>query len=104
MSGLEHCEPGHRRIEGRIHGLVIGRALPRFWLEVDRTEALHLFRQVDTRCIEVALELVHAGGIDLLAHFCAFEVGLERLADFLAVVHEVEDERVFFERVDAIQP
>ena len=82
-----------------IHG-----ALLRLRLEVDRTEALDLFGQVDARGIELALELVHACRIDLLAHLRAFVVGLERFADLLAVVHEVEDEGVFLERVDAVQP
>ena len=50
------------------------------------------------------MSCVHARGIDLLAHLRAFVVGLEGLADLLAVVHEVEDEGVFLERVDAVQP
>ena len=82
-----------------IHG-----ALLRLRLEVDRAEALDLFGQVDPRRIQLALELVHARRVDLLAHLRAFVVGLEGLADLLAVVHEVEDEGVFLERVDAVQP
>ena len=46
---------------------------------------------------------VHAGGVDFLAHLRAFVVGLEGLADLFAVVHEVENEGVFLERMNPVQ-
>ena len=78
---------------------MIRGALPLLRLEVDRAEALDFLVEVDARGIQLALDLRTCGRVDFLAHLRAFVVGLERLADLLAVVDEVEDEGVFLERV-----
>ena len=42
---LQGGEAIHRRIEGRVHGLVVGRALALLGLEIDLAEPLHFFGQ-----------------------------------------------------------
>ena len=101
---LKRGEPRHRRIERRVHRLVVGCALAPLRLEIDGAKPLDLLTKIDSRRVEFSLDRVHAGGIDLLAHLRAFVIRLERLADFLAVVREIEDERVFLEGMDTVQP
>src|SRR6266568_3528147 len=100
---LQRRKARDRRIESGIHRLVIRGALPLLRLEINAAESLHLFSQVNSRSIEFAFELIHARRIDLFAHLRAFIVGLERFADFLAIVYEVEHKSVFLERMDAVQ-
>ncbi|OYV99577.1 MAG: hypothetical protein B7X11_05280, partial [Acidobacteria bacterium 37-65-4] len=91
------------RIEGGVHCLMVGRTLPLLGLEIDADKALHLFRQVDARGIQFRLDGVHLVRIGFLAHLGAFVVLLESLLDLLTVVHEIQNERIFLERVHAIQ-
>ena len=83
---------------------MVRRALPPLRGEVDGAEPLDLFLKVDPGRIQLALDRVHAGGVDLLAHLRALVVRLEGFADLLAVVHEVEDEGVLLEGMHAVQP
>ena len=97
-------EARHRRIERGVHGLVVPCALPSPRLEIDRAEPLDLLVEIDARRIQLALDHVHARRVHFLAHLGAFVVDLERVLDLLAVVDEVEDERVFLARMHAVQP
>ena len=80
------------------------RALALAWLEVDRAEALNLFRQIDAGGVKLLLDGVHPGGFHLFAQFRPFVVRLERFLDFVPVVHEIEDEAILLVRVGAVQP
>jgi len=78
-------------------------ALPLFWFEVNLAKPLNLFRQVDSGSVQLGFDLIHARWVYLFTHFSAFIIGLKRLADFFAIVNEIEHERVFLERVDPIE-
>ena len=43
------------------------------------------------------------GGVDILAYLRPFEVCLEGLSNFLAVIDEIQNERVFLQRMDAVE-
>ena len=71
-----------------------------FGFKVYRTEAFNLLIHIDSRGVELTLNRVHAGGVNLLSHLCTLIVGFKSITYFLAVVHEVEDKGVLFKRVD----
>src|SRR4029453_5270990 len=56
---LQQRKTGHCRIKGGVHGLMIHGALLWLGFEVDGTEALYLFDQIDPRRIQLTLELEH---------------------------------------------
>ncbi len=101
---MQGSEAVHRWVECRVHLLVVGWALPLLRPEVDLAEAIEFFALVHARGVQFALDRIHAIRLHFLPDLGAFIVGLERLSYLFAVVHEVEHERILFERVDSVKP
>src|SRR5579885_2111465 len=78
-------------------------ALTLLRLKVNGSEPLYLLRQVNSGSIQLRFDLIEAGRVNLLAHLRALIVGLERILNFLALVDEIQNERVLFERVNPVQ-
>src|SRR5450755_3173607 len=70
-------KPRDRGVQGCVHGLMIKRTLSFFGLEINGTEALDLFGEVNTRSIQLALDRIHARRVDFFTHFRAFVIDLE---------------------------
>ena len=96
-------EARNGRVQRRVHGLMILLALPLPRFEVDGAEPLHFLSQIDAGSVQLLLEGVHPRRFHFLAQFRAFVVRLERFADFVAVVHEIQHEGVLLVRVGAVQ-
>ena len=96
-------EARHRPVQHGVHRLVVERALTPPGLEEYLAEARDLLVQVDAGSVQVFLDRIHPGRIDLVAHLRPFVVRLERFADFFAVVHEVENEGVLLAGVGPVQ-
>jgi hypothetical protein len=64
---LQDAESRHGRIERGIHRLVVQRALALPGLEVHGAEPLDLLLEIDARCVQLALDRAHAGGIDFFS-------------------------------------
>jgi len=73
----------------------------------------HIVRAMKAAAVEIGIEepeaaavrnIIGLGLVDAFPHLRAFVVHLEGIANLLAIVHEVEDERVLLERMRAVEP
>ena len=96
-------KPGHRLIENRIHVLVVGRALAALGGKKYLGEYVHFGLQIYARGIQFGFDLVKSIRVDLLAHDGAFIILAECLLNLVRVVYKVEDKRIVFQGMGAIE-
>src|SRR5882672_4969814 len=78
-------------------------ALCALWIEESSRELFDFLREVHMLGIELCFELVDDVGISDAFKLRGAIVRLERLKNLFGIVYEVEDERVLFSRIDAIE-
>ena len=83
---------------------MVGNALPLFRSKIDFAEPQDFFGKVDSRSIQLRFQFIQPRGLNFFAHFSAFVILFEGLLDFLPVIDEIQNERVFLERMNAIEP
>ena len=91
---VELLEPVHRRGEVAVERGVVGRGLALLRRVEELAEGVDFGGRVDLGAFELVLEFVEVLGVRSLRDRGLLVVRLERPADLLLVVDEVEDERV----------